>query len=168
MDPLQTPPRDVPARRRPAKRGEDKSGLWAVVGIAAVLVLGIGYAHRADIGLGPADGVEVLDGGDVLQGNYPAAEGGAGPARAAGLGARKEVGEPTLKMAEPVQQDRYAAPVTHVTETDACRALKNSRSELKTALGKSVGAERKAELQDELDYVISRGTERGCWTGGAG
>lgn len=164
MDPLNTPPRDLPPNRR-RRKAEDKGGVWTLLAIAAVLLVGILYLHRSDFGLG-SPALPEAPGSEMAEGEGTAAPGGGGGW--AGMGTRKPVSEPTLQMAKPIEQERYAAPVTHVTETDACRALRNSRVELRAALKKASGAERKAELEDELSYVQSRGTERGCWTGGAG
>ena len=168
MDPLDAPQRDVPPSRRPRRQAESRGGLWMVVGIGAVMLAGILYLHRADFGFGPGSGdVQRYDNGgataDAGLDSSMTPGGGAMP----GMGARKPVDDPELQMAEPLQEERYAAPVTHVTVTEACRALRKSRSELRAELKKSQAAERKADLQDELNYVESRGTQRGCWSGGA-
>lgn len=139
-----------------------------VIGIGAVMLVCILYLHRADFGIGPGPGdVQRLDDGGAT------ADAGLDPTMTPdgrampGMAARKPVDDPKLQMAAPLQEERYAAPVTHVTVTEACRALGKSRSELRAELKKSQAAGRKAELQDELDYVESRGTQRGCWSGGA-
>lgn len=168
MDPLNTPSRDVaPNRRR--REPETRGGLWTLLGIAVILGVGILYLHRGDFGLGGLPGPSLQSA--AQSGGQGAASSGDADSPRAGSGAWtggvNSPSEEGLQMAAPLQEERYAAPVTHVTETEACRALRNSRVELRAALKKSPGAARKAELEDELAYVESRGTQRGCWSGGA-
>jgi len=160
-DPLRAP------KRERLDRGDEARGDGAALGLIVALglcVLGaIFYVHQYPIGDG-AKGAAMTESGEMA-----AADGSVGGMRPGErfMGERKEMKEAPLEKAKPIARDKFAAPVTHVTETDACKSLRMARDRLRESMRKPHSAWESADLEREMGAVVSQGTERGCWTGGA-
>ena len=127
-------------------------------------VLGaIFYVHQHPVGAGAQDAVMAEDGTMVA-----GSEAGGMQPGVPFTGTRKEMKEMPLEKAKPIARDTFAAPVTHVTESDACKSLRLARDRLRQNMRQPHSAWESADLQREMSAVTSQGTERGCWTGGAG
>lgn len=144
MEPLSAPKRVMPESRR-----GDNSALWLILVLALCVAGGIAYLH-----FGPAH--EIAGAGEA------STESGA--ASGAGLGARKEVREEPLQKAGALPTEKFAGPVTYVTDTDACSKLRSESERIRASLRKSPSAAQKKELQLDFRSVKNRGTELGCWS----
>lgn len=161
-DPLRAP------KRERLDRDEEARGSGAALGLIAVLglcVLGaIFYVHQFPDSVN-ADGGAMTETGEMASGS--GTSGGMSPGGRF-MGERKEMKEAPLEKAKPIARDTFAAPVTHVTESDACKSLRLSRDRVRESMRRPHSAAESAELEREMGAVVSQGTERGCWTGGAG
>lgn len=155
-------------RRQRSSRENDARGDGAALGLVVALglcVLGaIWYVHRHPIDdIRPAGAAEMVGTG--------ADEAGAGSAAMGGRYAsesRKEMREAPLEQAKPVVVDKFAAPVVHATESDACKSLRVARDRAREAMKQPHSEWEAADLKRDLDVIMSQGTERGCWSGGTG
>lgn len=151
VEPLRAPKRVLPERR-----GQDNSALWWVLVLALCVAGGIGYLHLAPSNL------PVMAQGDAgMETIAPAGQSGFSMA---GLGARKEFREESLQKAAALPAERFAGPVTYVTDNEACRSLRADSERIRASLRKSPPAAQKKELQLDLRSVKNRGTELGCWS----
>ena len=162
-DPLRAP------KRERLERSEEARGEGAALGLVVALglcVLGaIFYVHQHPVG-GGADGAAMAD-GTAMAGGAQAAGDGMQPG-VPFTGTRKEMKEMPIEKAKPIERDTFAAPVTHVTESDACKSLRLARNRLRENMRQPHSDWESADLQREMQMVTSQGTERGCWTGGTG
>lgn len=157
MEPLQAPKRDRNSNRDDASRG-DGAALGLVVALGLCVAGAIFYVHRYPVA--DSQAAMTVEGG---------AAGSAGSDFVAGTsGPRKEMVEAPLENAKPLPRETFAGPVAHVTETDACKSLRLARDRIRQNMRKPSSEWESADLQRELHRVIDQGTERGCWTGGAG
>lgn len=156
-DPLRAPKRDRP--QRPDEARGDGAALGLIVALGLCVLGAIFYVHRHPVG----EGAE----GTAMAAAEASAEGGPG-ATPAGDGMRKPMREAPLEKAKPIARDTFAAPVTHVTETDACRSLRRAADRIRDDMRKPHSQWEAADFKRELDTITSQGTERGCWSGGAG
>lgn len=157
MDPLRAPKRDRNAQRDDDSRG-DGAALGLIVALGLCVVGAIVYVHRYPIADGPA--AMAIEGGAAGETGSGFVAGTSGP--------RKEMAEAPLEKAKPLPNERFAGPVAHVTETDACKSLRLARDRIRENLRKPQSEWAAADLQREMNRVSDQGTERGCWTGGAG
>lgn len=158
MDTLKAPKRDrISARQEEAKGDGAALGLLLALGLC---VLGaIYYVHRFPLGGG--------SGTEELQAAAGAA--GTGNGYVAGTsGPRREMVEAPLEKAKALPSERFAGPVAHATESDACKSLRLARDRIRENQRKPMSEWESANLQRDLNVVMSQGTERGCWSGGAG
>lgn len=160
VDSLRAPRRERSSRENDA-RG-DGAALGLVVALGLCVLGAIWYVHRH-----PIDDTRAAGAADV-------AGTGAGDADAGAMGgryaseSRKEMREAPLEQAKPVVLDKFAAPVVHATESDACKSLRVARDRAREAMKQPHSQWEAADLKRDLDVVMSQGTERGCWSGGAG
>lgn len=157
VDPLR-----APKRERISSRGDDARGDGAALGLIVALALcvfgAIAYVHRFPV---TEAGVVGADGSSI-------AAGSAGGGFIAGTsGDRKEMAEQPLEKAKAIPTERFAGPVAHVTESDACKSLRLARDRIREKMRKPQSEWQAADLQREMNRVTDQGTERGCWTGGA-
>lgn len=155
MEPLRAPKRDRLSERDDQSRGDGAT--WGLlVALALCVIAAIFYVHRYPVADPSVQGLA-------------AAPGGADSGFMAGSsGPRREMAEQPLEKAKALPAERYAAPVAHVTESDACKSLRLARARIRDNMRKPQSDWQAADLRKELDRVTSQGTERGCWTGGAG
>jgi hypothetical protein len=85
-----------------------------------------------------------------------------------GTESRKEMREAPLEKAKPLVLDKFAGPVVHATESDACKSLRLARDRARETMKQRHSDWEAADLKRDLDIIMSQGTERGCWSGGAG
>lgn len=166
MEPLSAPKREKSEWRR-EDEGGDKKALGLLLGIALLVLGAIAYAH-----LRPQ--ADVPEGSDLIAGEGGQMGGSGGyasdmPRSAAGsAGMRKEMVEQPLEKAKAIQNDRFAAPVSHVRDSDECSSLRNARQRVQEGMRKPHSKWQAGEYQKDLQSISSRGTEKGCWSGGAG
>lgn len=151
MEPLRAPKRVLPE-----KHGDDNSALWWVLVLAMCVAGGIGYLHLA-----PSNPLAMAAGDAGTQTSAPAGQSGFS---VGGLGARREFREESLQKAAALPAERFAGPVTYVTDNEACRSLRADSERIRASLRKSPPAAQKKELQLDLRSVKNRGTELGCWS----
>lgn len=153
MEPLKAPKRIAPSARE-----SDNSALWWIVVLGLCLVAAIAYEH-----LGPG-----ADTQDVAGLSETGVEGeGAGMA-GIGMGTRKEMKEAPIEKAKALPAERFAAAVSHVQDSDACRSLRKEKDRVQQAMKTSHSSAEAKEYQLDLRSIRNRGTELGCWSGGAG
>ena len=157
MDPLQAPKREKLPSRVDESRGG--GGALALV-VVFVLALGgvIAYLDKKSAGDSVA-GLELHDAGGSGGGK---SSGFTTP----GMGDRRPMKEAPLEKAKVLQQDHYAAPVSHVRDTDICRSLRSARARVQENMAKPHSAAQAAEYKLDLRSVSERGTKEGCWSGG--
>ncbi len=159
----------APKRERLAREDEargDGAALGLVIALGLCVLGAIFYVHRHPLGEG-------VDGATMMSANgEPVAAGEAGedmnPVNGSFMGTRKEMKELPLEKAKPIARDVFAAPVTHVTENDACKSLRLAKERIRDNMRQPHSEADSGDLQRDLVVVMSQGTERGCWTGGAG
>ncbi|MGQ0528335.1 MAG: hypothetical protein ACT4PG_00675 [Panacagrimonas sp.] len=157
MDPLQAPKRN----KLPKREEESRSGSGALILIVVfVVVLGgvIAYLDKQSAGDSLGGVVELHDAGGGSRTGFISP----------GLGERKAMKEVPLEQAKPLQLDQYAAPVSHVRDTDICSSLRSARARVQENMAKPHSAAQAAEYKLDLRSVSERGTKEGCWSGGAG
>ena len=158
-DSLRAPRRDRSGRENES-RG-DGAALGLVVALGLCVLGAIWYVHRHPIDETPAGATsEMVAAGDA--GN------GAPMAGRYAAESRKEMREAPLEKAKPLVLDKFAGPVVHVTETDACKSLRLARDRARETMKQRHSDWEAADLKRDLDIIISQGTERGCWSGGTG
>lgn len=157
VDPLRAPRRDRSSRDNES-RG-DGAALGLVVALGLCVLGAIWYVHEHPIDeASAAVGTGVVDGdgnGDGMAGRY-------------GTESRKEMREAPLEKAKPLVLDKFAGPVVHATESDACKSLRLARDRARETMKQRHSDWEAADLKRDLDIIMSQGTERGCWSGGAG
>jgi hypothetical protein len=163
-DPLRAPKRERLVREDEA-RG-DGAALGLVVALGLCVLGAIFYVHRHPLGEG-VDGAALMSANGEPMGSAEAAE-GMNPQNGSFMGTRKEMKEMPLENAKPIARDVFAPPVTHVTENDACKSLRLAKERIRDNMRQAHSEVDSADLQRDLNVVMSQGTERGCWTGGAG
>lgn len=162
VDSLRAPRRDRSSRENES-RG-DGAALGLVVALGLCVLGAIWYVHRHPIDdTTPPGAVEMAGTGADAAGAGGGAIGGRYAAES-----RKEMREAPLEQAKPVVLDRFAAPVVHATESDACKSLRVARDRAREAMKQRHSEWESADLKRDLDVIMSQGTERGCWSGGAG
>lgn len=151
----------VPESSRGRRSNEGEGGGLGVLALIGLCLLGgIVYLHWFHT---PA-ATETVQ----VPGAEPIAEvSGAHPFRSALSGTRPEVVEAPLQKAKPIAQDRYAAPVTHVADSDVCRSLRSSRQRVQESMAKPHSPDQAREYQLDLKSISQRGATEGCWSGGA-
>ena len=160
-DPLRAPKRDRSDRSGEARGDGAAVGLVVALGLC---VLGaIFYVHQHPLGDGTG-GAAMTEGGQMAEG------GGAGGMHSGApfMGTRKEMKEAPLEKAKPIARDVFAPPVAHVTESDSCKSLRLAKERIRENMRQPHSEVDSADLQRDMNVVMSQGTERGCWTGGAG
>lgn len=158
MDPLRAPKRDRFSERDGQSRG-DGAALGLILALGLCVLGAILYVHRYPVA---EPGMQAVAGGSIAAGAGGAdfVPGTSGP--------RREMAEQPLEKAAPLPRETYAAPVAHVTESDACKSLRLARERIRENMRRPQSEWQSAELRRELNRVGDQGTERGCWTGGAG
>lgn len=161
VDSLRAPRRDRPSREDES-RG-DGAALGLVVALGLCVLGAIWYVHRHPIDeMPPGGAAEMADnGGD-------AGDGSASMAGRYATESRKEMREAPLEKAKPLVLDKFAGPVVHATESDACKSLRLARDRARETMKARHSDWEAADLKRDLDIIISQGTERGCWSGGTG
>lgn len=158
MDSLRAPKRNRPGARDDEAKG-DGAALALIVALALCVLGAIFYVHRYPVGGGP-------NMAGSIDGALRAA--GTGDGSVAGTpGERRDMLEAPLEKAEARPAERFAGPVVHVTESDACKSLRRARDRAREDLRQRHTEWQAADIKRELDSVISQGTERGCWSGGS-
>ena len=152
-------------RRERASRDNESRGDGAALGLVVALglcVLGaIWYVHRH-----PID--DVPSGGSAEMSGPVAADGTSPMAGRFSVESRKEMREAPLEKAKPLVMDKFAGPVVHATESDACKSLRVARDRARETMKQRHSDWEAADLKRDFDIIMSQGTERGCWSGGAG
>ena len=157
VDPLRAPRRDRSGRENES-RG-DGAALGLVVALGLCVMGAIWYVHEHPIDEANAAGGTEMDGtgegGGTMAGRYAAES-------------RKEMREAPLEKAKPLVLDKFAGPVVHATESDACKSLRLARDRARETMKQRHSDWEAADLKRDLDIIMSQGTERGCWSGGTG
>lgn len=157
MDPLQ-----APKREKLPKRADDTRGGSGALILVVVFVLALGgviaYLDKKSAGDSLVGVVELHDAGGGARSGFTTP----------GMGERKAMKEAPLEQAKPLQLDQYAAPVSHVRDTDICSSLRSARARVQENMAKPHSAAQAAEYKLDLRSVSERGTKEGCWSGGAG
>ena len=159
VDSLRAPRRDRSGRENES-RG-DGAALGLVIALGLCVLGAIWYVHRHPIDEMPPG----------AQTELAAADDGSGAPSMAGRYAdesRKEMREAPLEKAKPLVIDKFAGPVVHATESDACKSLRLARDRAHETMKQRHSDWEAADLKRDLDIIISQGTERGCWSGGTG
>lgn len=158
MEPLKAPKR-APVESRKA----DASAIWWVVALGLCMVGGIAWQH-----LFPGQ-QRALD-GSIIEGQADGMDGGTagGGFASAGMGARKEMQEAPLEKAKALPKETFAGAVSHVQDSEACASLRTARARVQSEMSKSHSEGQAKEFQLDLKSIRNRGTELGCWSGGAG
>jgi hypothetical protein len=159
VDSLRAPRRER-SHREDESRG-DGAALGLVVALGLCVLGAIWYVHRHPIDETPPGATTELAGAGEVDGAAPMA------GRYAAEG-RKEMREAPLEKAKPLVLDKFAGPVVHATESDACKSLRLARDRARETMKQPHSAWEAADLKRDLDIIISQGTERGCWSGGTG
>lgn len=159
MDSLRAPRRDRPSRESEA-RG-DGAALALVVALGLCVLGAIWYVHRH-----PIDEVAAAGATDLADTDGA----GASPGTAGRYAAesRRPMREAPLEKGQPLVLDKFAGPVVHAAESDACKSLRLARDRAREAMKQRHADWEAADLKRDLDIIMSQGTERGCWSGGAG
>jgi hypothetical protein len=159
VDSLRAPRRNHSSRENES-RG-DGAALGLVIALGLCVLGAIWYVHRHPIDeMAPAAatqgaGTDQAAGGNPMAGRYASES-------------RREMREAPLEKAKPLVLDKFAGPVVHATETDACKSLRLARDRARESLKQRHSDWEAADLKRDLDIIISQGTERGCWSGGTG
>jgi hypothetical protein len=157
VEPLRAPKRERISQREDESRG-DGAALGLIVALALCVAGAIAYVHRHPVA---EPGMVAADGSTIVAGS-----GGTGFI-AGTSGERKVMAEQPLEKAKAIPTERFAGPVAHVTESDACKSLRLARDRIRDNMRKPHSEWEAADLQREMHRVTDQGTERGCWTGGA-
>ena len=160
-DPLRAPKRER-QDRADESRG-DGAALGLVVALGLCVLGAIFYVHQHPLG----DSAGMTEGGQVMADGTGGDAGGMRPGERV-IESRKEMKEAPLEKAKPIARDTFAAPVTHVTENDACKSLRLAKERIRENMRQPHSEVDSADLQRDMNVVVSQGTERGCWSGGAG
>lgn len=157
MEPLKAP------KRAPVEsRHSDSSAIWWVVALGACMVAAIAWQH-----LFPGQ-QRALD-GSIIEGQADGMGGTAdGGFASAGMGTRKEMKEAPLEKAKALPKETFAGTVSHVRDSEACASLRTARTRVQSEMSKSHSEGQAKEFQLDLKSIRNRGTELGCWSGGAG
>ncbi len=147
-EPLKAPKRLTQEDHRDLSES-DSSTVWVLFGLALILVGGIIYSKVFYKGEGANEGQSLSA---LLAG------GGSGPA-----GLMREAG---LEKAEALPSENLAGTVTIVTDSNACRSLRNARDRVQQGMKKAHSSWEASEFKKDLASIHSRGTELGCWSGG--
>jgi hypothetical protein len=157
VDTLRAPKRDRgPSREQEAKG--DGAALGLVVALGLCVLGAIFYVHRHPVGDGGPAGTLMESGGAAGEGGFIAGT----------SGERRPMAEAPIEKAKALPSERFAGPVVHAAESDACKSLRIARDRTRENLRQRHSEWEAADLKRELDSVISQGTERGCWSGGTG
>lgn len=123
------------------------------------MVGGIAWQHL--YGIKPTAGLAA----DELALSAPGADGGF---TSGGMGTRKEMKEAPLEKGRALPRESFAGAVTLVQDSQACSELRATRDKVQAQMRQSHSSAQAKEFQLDLKSIRNRGTELGCWSGGAG
>lgn len=160
VEPVLAPRREASAIPvRPRAAAQDRSPLYWLLAVAALMAAGIAYMHLRPGA--PGQGMQM---GGVDAGAQVLAGGGFQPGTG---GPRIAVKEAPLEKAQALPQERFAAPVMHVNDKGICATLRTQRNQVQAQMAKPHSAAQGKEYQLDLKSISQRGTQEGCWSGGA-